>query len=462
MPGTRGTRTKGRRDMSHETDRSDSSTARKDRETLLEIARQIARADTPDGTKKHESGAREDAGEHATPGTNGRSADTRGEELVASRIFEALPAGLALCSGREIIRANSSFALAFGYQSLDELLAAGGLAAIFPNHVERFDDLMQSNGIPRQELAKFEAVTRSRRRIAIPLAIHDILELEDQPIRLLVLHPQPAPGARQATEPEDTSGNRADDQECALPTAHREAAKGEQAAREAEFLAKISHGVRTPLNSIIGFAELIKEERLGPVANERYKRYISDIHESGQFALSIINDLLDISRIDAGQFELNFTSVDVNEVIADCIHSMQAESQESRVFLRISLSDKLPAVLADRESVRQILLNLLTNAIKFTNPGGQVVVATSGDPSGQVRIRVRDNGTGLSKDEIAQTMHPFRRPDTAPRKLLGTGLALPLSRALAQANRAEFELKTTPASGTSIDVTFPPARTLKR
>jgi hypothetical protein len=407
---------------------------------------------------------------------------------MAERVFEALPVGLALCSGREILHANSSFAMAFGYACLSDLLAAGGLQAVFPDDTDSFDQPLIADG-RQQERPLLAAVTRSRRRITMPLAIHDILVRDGQPVRLLILHPEPA--AAPAKEREDgpradgpTRAERTDEQpdgETEPPDMPQDGGdKGKStgsevpaeaqpsektrvpATPEAEVLAKISHGVRTPLNTIIGFAELMQEEQLGPVGNDRYKRYIGDILDSGRHALSIVNDLLDISQLEAGQLKLNFTSVDLNEVIAGCIRTKQAESHENRVFLRISLAPGLPAVLADRNALEQAILNLLTNAITFTNPGGQVVIATQAEASGGVRIRVRDNGIGLSQDDIAQTMHPYTQPDTAPRKQVGTGLTLPLARALAKANRAEFVLKSAPSSGTCVDIIFPADRTAAR
>ena len=234
------------------------------------------------------------------------------------------------------------------------------------------------------------------------------------------------------------------------------------ASPELEFLAKVSHEIRTPLNSIIGFAELMKEERLGPVGNERYKTYIGDIEASGQYALSLINDLLDISRIQAGEFELNFTSVDINEVIGECVRRMQPQAQKERVLLRMSAGDDVPLVLADRRSVTQMLNNLLSNAVKFTGPGGQVIVCSHRKASGAVRLRVIDNGTGMSEEEAERAMRPFQQVDALPRKQVGTGLGLPLTKALARANHAKFKLKSDPASGTKISITFPAKRTVKR
>jgi signal transduction histidine kinase len=233
------------------------------------------------------------------------------------------------------------------------------------------------------------------------------------------------------------------------------------AAGQLDFLAKVSHEVRTPLNSIIGFAELMLHERFGPIGNTRYKGYAEDIHQSGLYALSLLNDLLDISRIEAGKFELDFTSVDVAEVVEACVTSLQPLAKRTRIVLRTSFADDLPLVLADPRRLRQILLNLLTNAIKFTREGGQVIV--SGTTVGrELRLRVHDSGVGMSEDDITYAMQPFHQLDTAPRHQSGTGLGLPLTKALTDANRARLELKSEPGVGTSADIIFPKERIFRR
>jgi signal transduction histidine kinase len=233
--------------------------------------------------------------------------------------------------------------------------------------------------------------------------------------------------------------------------------QADAAASRLEFLAKVSHEVRTPLNSILGFAELMLQERFGPIGNRRYKGYVEDIHQSGLYALSLLNDLLDISKIEAGKFELNFTAVDVGEIVEDCAASLQPLAKRARIVLRTSLAPDLPTAVADPRRLKQVLLNLLTNAIKFTNEGGQVIVSGS-MVDGELRLRVRDNGVGMTKDEIAFAMQPFHQLDTAPRKQTGTGLGLPVTKALVDANRARLVLTSEPQIGTSADVIFPAER----
>jgi len=225
---------------------------------------------------------------------------------------------------------------------------------------------------------------------------------------------------------------------------------------KSDFLAKISHEIRTPLNAIIGFSEVMMEERFGPVGNERYKQYLKDIHTSGGHLISLLNDLLDLSKIEAGKLDLNFASLDLNELIQQCVALMQPQANRERIIIRTALSSTLPPVLADARSVRQIALNLLSNSIKFTGAGGQVIVSTAVNDVGEVVLRVRDTGAGMSEKDIAIALEPFRQLATSARfGSGGTGLGLPLSKALAEANRATFSIKSAVNAGTLIEVAFP-------
>jgi PAS domain S-box-containing protein len=224
---------------------------------------------------------------------------------------------------------------------------------------------------------------------------------------------------------------------------------------KSDFLAKISHEIRTPLNAIIGFSEVMMEERFGPVGNERYREYLKDIHTSGGHLVSLINDLLDLSKIEAGKLELVFASVNLNPLVAQCVGLMQPQANQQRIIIRTSLSPTLPAVMADTRSVRQIVLNLLSNAIKFTGAGGQVIVSTAATERGAVTLRVRDTGAGMTAKEIETALEPFRQLATSTRwGSGGTGLGLPLTKALAEANRARFSIESAKDAGTLVEVVF--------
>jgi PAS domain S-box-containing protein len=230
---------------------------------------------------------------------------------------------------------------------------------------------------------------------------------------------------------------------------------------KSDFLAKISHEIRTPLNAIIGFSEVMMEERFGPIENQRYRDYLRDIHSSGEHLISLINDLLDLSKIEAGKLDLAFTSVSLNEIVQQCMAIMQPQANRERIVVRSSLATDLPPVVADARSIRQIVLNLVSNSVKFTQPGGQVILSTTLTEQGEVVLRVRDTGIGMSEADIAIAMEPFRQIATSGRAGSGgTGLGLPLTKALAEANRASFNIRSAVDVGTIVEITFPSTRVL--
>ena len=232
-------------------------------------------------------------------------------------------------------------------------------------------------------------------------------------------------------------------------------------AQKSEFLAKISHEIRTPLNAIIGFSEVMMEERFGPIGNARYRDYLRDIHVSGSHLLSLINDLLDLSKIEAGKLELSFESVAVNESIQECVALMQPQANRERIIIRTSLAAGVPNVVADPRSFRQILFNLLSNAVKFTKAGGQVIVSTGIEDDGEVVVRIRDTGVGMSEKDVETALKPFRQLATSGRaRSEGSGLGLPLTKALVEANRAAFSIDSELNQGTLVKITFPTTRVL--
>ena len=235
--------------------------------------------------------------------------------------------------------------------------------------------------------------------------------------------------------------------------AERDAAEAASAAKT-DFLAQVSHEIRTPLHAILGFAEVMMEERFGPVGNERYKDYLKDIHVSGAHVMSLADDLLDLSKIEAGKLELSFAPVDANGLIRECVSLMQPQAARERVIMRVSLYDRLPRVMVDERSLKQIMLNLMSNAVKFNEPGGQVIISTAVDAAGQAVIRVRDTGVGMNETEVGLALAPFSQVGRAHGKN-GAGLGLPLTKALVEANKAEFSIKSRREQGTLIEIAFP-------
>ncbi len=232
-------------------------------------------------------------------------------------------------------------------------------------------------------------------------------------------------------------------------------------SQKTEFLARVSHEIRTPLNAIIGFSELMIDEKFGPIGSDRYRDYLRDINRSGNHVLDLVNDLLDISKIEAGEQEMNYEAVSLNDTLGESVAVMQPQANRDRVIIRSSFASRLPEVVADLRSVRQIALNLLSNAVRYTQAGGQVIVSTSYEPSGDVVMRVRDTGIGMSLSEIDQALKPFKQINALKRgRHDGTGLGLPLTKAMVEANRARFSISSTPGEGTMVEITFPSTRVL--
>lgn len=232
-------------------------------------------------------------------------------------------------------------------------------------------------------------------------------------------------------------------------------------SQKSEFLARVSHEIRTPLNAIIGFSELMMDERFGPIGSERYRDYLRDINRSGNHVLDLVNDLLDISKIEAGEQELSYVAVSLNDALGEAVAIMQPQANRERVIIRSSFASRLPDVVADLRSVRQIALNLLSNAVRYTQAGGQVIVSTVYEPNGEVILRIRDTGVGMSSAEIDQALRPFKQVNALKRaRGDGTGLGLPLTKAMVEANRARFAIQSRPSEGTLIEITFPSTRVL--
>ncbi|MDB5574891.1 MAG: hypothetical protein JWR80_67, partial [Bradyrhizobium sp.] len=223
---------------------------------------------------------------------------------------------------------------------------------------------------------------------------------------------------------------------------------------KADMLARISHEVRTPLNAIIGFAEVMIGERFGSLGNERYVEYMKDIRASGERVIAIINDLLDLSRIETGKLDLSFANQNLNELVESCVAVMQPQANRERIIIRTSLAHALPSVIADARALRQIALNLIGNSIHLANAGGQVIVSTALSDFGEVVLRVRDTGHGLNDNEVAAAMEPFRNHAPSDQSSDGSGVSLSLTKALVEANRAQFHIRTGPHSGTLIEVVF--------
>ncbi|MBD8065297.1 sensor histidine kinase [Devosia sp. PTR5] len=230
---------------------------------------------------------------------------------------------------------------------------------------------------------------------------------------------------------------------------------------KSQFLATMSHELRTPLNAIIGFSEVLKAELLGPHQVPQYKEYAADIHASGQHLLTLINELLDLSRIEAGKYELNEEAVALVDVASDCRRMMELRAKSKGIDLVFSYGDNLPKIWGDERAIRQVMLNLLSNAIKFTPQNGKVtlVVQRSGD-GGQL-ISVTDNGPGIPESEIETVLSSFGQGSLAQKTAeQGAGLGLPIVQKIMDLHQGRFDLFSKLRFGTEVIATFPRARVM--
>jgi signal transduction histidine kinase len=228
---------------------------------------------------------------------------------------------------------------------------------------------------------------------------------------------------------------------------------------KSEFLAHMSHELRTPLNAIIGFAELILHRLPDPAAAAKLAEYVTDIHSSGTLLLSIINDILDLSKIEAGKRDLQLETCAVDELIEACVRLIGNRAREAGVGLKVTVDEDAPPLFADPLAVKQILLNLLTNAIKFTPQGGRVMLSAERGDDRTIVIAVSDTGIGMSPDEVARALLPFGQVDNEHnRRQAGTGLGLPLARSLTELHGGTLSIASRRGDGTTVTVMLPAAR----
>lgn len=236
--------------------------------------------------------------------------------------------------------------------------------------------------------------------------------------------------------------------------------KAEAASRaKSEFLATMSHELRTPLNAIIGFSELLRSQMFGPVGSRKYLEYANDINESGEHLLEIINDILDLSKIESGEITLEETAVDVSKVVRSSLMLVQDRAAKAELTVSDDLQSDLPPLYVDERKLKQILTNLLTNAIKFTPAGGTVKIKSWFRADSGFVFQIIDSGIGIALEDIPSALAPFRQIDSAlSRKYDGTGLGLPLTKSLVELHGGSLDLQSQVGVGTAATVRFPAER----
>lgn len=240
---------------------------------------------------------------------------------------------------------------------------------------------------------------------------------------------------------------------------HARADAVEANAAKSRFLATMSHELRTPLNAILGFSEMIEREMFGPAGDARYVDYAHHVHESGAHLLALINDILDLSKVEAGKMELRCEALDVGEVIDEARRLSGADAQHA---LTVSLAADLPAIYADRRATAQMMMNLLSNAVKFTAPGGAIAATAALRADGGVTLTVRDSGVGIAKEDIPKALAIYSQvANQQARAHKGTGLGLPIVAALMKLHGGSLALDSEPGKGTTASLHFPPERSIR-
>jgi PAS domain S-box-containing protein len=373
------------------------------------------------------------------PELDSQAGDADAEDLAA--ILDTTAEGIVMFDAEGNIHAcNRSAEALFGYDG--EALMQQNLLTLFaPESQHIVIDYLES--MKSQDIASLldhgrEVLGREKKGGVIPLAMIMGRTRPDGPNFFAVFR--------------DLSQSKKGESE--LKSARRLADGAANA--KADMLARISHEIRTPLNAIIGFAEVMISERFGTLGNERYGEYMKDIRASGERVIAIIDDLLELSRIETGKLDLNFANLNLNDLVEACVVVMQPQANRERIIIRTSLAHALPQVAADARAMRQITMNLISNSIRLASAGGQVIVSTALSDRGEIALRIRDTGHGLTEREVAAAMEPFRTPPPGDASD-SSALSLSLTKALVEANRARFNIKSGANSGTLIEVVFAPA-----
>ncbi len=365
----------------------------------------------------------------------------RSEKMFAA-IFQSTPAMLTLSrfdDGR-FIDVNSGFLQAVGYEREAIVGRTAGEIALFvdPEAMQLIVERTSGSSPPRDMVTALRTRGGEIRQILISA---DLIRFADRDMLLTVGR--------------DITDRRREEEELRQSKATAEFAN----RAKSEFLAGMSHEIRTPLNAILGFSEVIKDEVFGPIGTRRYADYAADIWSSGTHLLQIINDLLDLSKLDAGKLELHESEVSVPRLLEDGIRLVRERAISAGVAIDVELAADFPTLHADERLLKQILINLLTNAVKFTRRGGRITVSGRHTRSGGVELAVSDTGIGMRADEIKIALTPFGQVDNArTRKLEGTGLGLPLARSLAELHGGRLEVRSRRGAGTTIIVLLPPER----
>lgn len=367
--------------------------------------------------------------------------------LLLTSIFDVSEVGILVTDhNRRIVKVNDSFIRIYGW-SRNDLIGLDFINIIAPdeqemarrNHEEFIRGGIRSSG--EMKLSRKNGSTANVLFTTATLELSQRRRFQVTTIMDITLRKQMEYSLRIAKEQADAA-NQA----------------------KSAFLANMSHELRTPLNAIIGFSEMMIKNTFGPLGHEKYGEYLDDIHMSAKHLLEIINEVLDMSKIEAGKVELDEQEIDMHGLIESVTRIMANRAFNGGLEIREYIAPDLPGLFADPRLVRQILINLITNAIKYSDKSGNIDVSAELDPRGRFLLMVRDYGVGIPKDRIKEAMQPFGQihDPTRSNQQQGTGLGLPLTKAMAELHGGTLLLESDTGKGTKVTIVFPESRVLPK
>ena len=374
----------------------------------------------------------------------------RSEEQMRAAV-EGSAQAVVVRTENKILYTNDAFARLIGYENAEEMMKDDWVFAYGAIHPDdRQYVLEQANSrldAPMGDIARYEfRLIRKRdgKIVWIDVAATKIM-WDGQPASLAWMI--------------DITARKAMEEE--LRTRKDEAELANRS--KSEFLANMSHELRTPLNAIIGFSEVMQNELFGPIGDARYASYAADIHDSGDHLLSIINDILDLAKLEAGKLEIHERETSLGDVMERCMTLVRARADEAGIDLECRIESNLPNVMADERALKQVLLNLLSNAVKFTPRHGSVAARVGLFADGQMFIAVSDTGLGMNPEDVKKALQPFGQVDShLARQHAGTGLGLPISAGLMRAHGGELIVESVLNLGTTVTATLPASRMVKK